>query len=200
MAGYGDGPNCAVFRRGVRLLVENSPQWGRRGDFYHPVLSPLITPARLRDFWVAGVWCAIHIIHLGLAPDPVSPWWLFAIVYGQDGLPSDLTGIQALDPNSANILEPWFKFTESDTLDTRNKGLIRQLLVTYLDLSDVRFVSHASNYPSDPFQIDSLPCFNNHAQLNYMPWSRSLWYYPCYWVIITHGAMLNFWHFWMVST
>jgi hypothetical protein len=135
--GFGDGPNRAVFRAGVHAIVENSPQWGRRGSYYHPILFPLSSSPRKRDFWVAGTWCALHMIHLRLVPDPITPWWLYAAIYGQDGLPSDLASIRALDPTSSALLEPWFDFTSSQVVGSDPTSPIRQLLTVYLGINDV---------------------------------------------------------------
>jgi hypothetical protein len=160
-AGYGDGPNRAVFRAGVRILVENSPQWGCRGNYYHPILFPLSTSPRQRDFWVAGTWCALHWIHLGLAPDPISPWWLCAIIHGRDGLPNDLATIRVLDPPSATILEPWFQFTASNILGTDIQNPVRQLLITYLELNDVCYSFCNVICISDDLQPIQLTMFQN---------------------------------------
>jgi hypothetical protein len=130
----GIGPNRAVFRAGVHALVD-MPIWGRRGDFFHLVLFPLSESPRKRNFWVGGTWSALHMIHLGLAPDPITPWLLYAAVCGR--LPEKLTYIRALDPSSAAILEPWYNFSASDILGNEPQCQIRQLLVIYLDINDV---------------------------------------------------------------
>jgi hypothetical protein len=75
------------------------------------------------------------MIHLGLAPDPITPWLLYAAVCGR--LPEKLTYIRALDPSSAAILEPWYNFSASDILGNEPQCQIRQLLVIYLDINDV---------------------------------------------------------------
>jgi hypothetical protein len=133
----GLGPQRAVFRKGVQIILE-MPIWGRRGDHFHPVLFPLNSSPRKKHFWVAGTWSALHMLHLGLAPDPITPWWFYAAVYGENGLPENLAYIRALDPTSATVLEPWFTFTHSDILGNDAGSPIRQLLIVYLELNDVR--------------------------------------------------------------
>jgi hypothetical protein len=78
------------------------------------------------------------MIHLGLAPDPVSPWWIYAAIFGQHGLPNDLESIAVLDPASAVTLEPWFNFSASDVLGSTSSP-VGQLLVTYLEFGSVSF-------------------------------------------------------------
>jgi hypothetical protein len=135
--GVGDGPLCAVLRAGVFSLTQ-LPIFGLRGEFYHPHFIPMVSILRKQQFWMAGFWSAMHLILLGLAPDPISPWLLYAAVYGKDGLPIDLDYIRALDPTSASILQPWFLFSAADTLDGGIIGLVQQLLITYLDIHEVR--------------------------------------------------------------
>jgi len=77
------------------------------------------------------------MVHLGLAPDPITPWWIYVAVNGEGGLPDDLGYIRALDPTSAAVLEPWFSFSPSDILGNDVRCPIRQLLIIYLDLNDV---------------------------------------------------------------
>jgi hypothetical protein len=170
-AGYGDGPNRSVLRTGIQLLVENSPHWGCRGASYHPLFSAFITPIQLREFWVAGVWCGIHIIHLGLAPDPITPWWLLAVVYGQEGLPTNLSAIEALDPVSAKTLAPWFQFGESDILASENGRLVQQLLITYLEMHDVCFSSLLPEFFLITYVFSSR-CSECRARRSFMHQSR----------------------------
>jgi hypothetical protein len=136
-AGVGNGPVCSVLRAGVHRLVEKSPIFNLRGDFYHASFLPVISLHRENSFWVAGFWSAIHLVTLLLAPDPISPWLLYAAAYGKEGFPTDLNYIRALDPTSAQILDPWFAFGAADTLSDDVLGPIQQLLMTYLDVHEV---------------------------------------------------------------
>jgi hypothetical protein len=80
-----------------------------------------------------------------LTPDPISPWLLYAAVYGQDGLPRDLNYIRALDPVAAEILEPWFRFHPTNVIDDGFLGPIQQLLITYLEIHEVSYHSSGLN-------------------------------------------------------
>jgi hypothetical protein len=75
---------------------------------------------------------------LGLTPDPLTPWWIYAVVGGKEGLPLERDYIHAIDPASAQTLAPWFKFHASDILDDKFNNPVRQLLIYYLNLDDVR--------------------------------------------------------------
>jgi hypothetical protein len=131
---------CGVLRAGVRHLVNNSPIFNLRGDFYHPAFLPVPSSYRENHFWRAGFWSAFHLITLLLTPDPISPWLLYAAVYGKEGLPKDLDYIRALDPTSANILEPWFAFKATEILHDGVLGPIQQLLMQYLDVHEVCYL------------------------------------------------------------
>jgi len=134
----GNGPIRAVLRAGVHKIIERFPIFGLRGDFYHPIFFPVMSSCRTNAFWIAGVWSAIHMMMLHLAPDPISPWLLYAAACGRDGFPTDIGYIRALDPFSATVLEPWFSFNATDTLGDDMTGPIQQLLIAYLELPEVR--------------------------------------------------------------
>jgi hypothetical protein len=124
-------------RAGVAVLTDTFPIFGLRGDYYHPLFVPMVSARRDQYFWIAGFWCALHLIKLRLAPDPITPWLLYAAVYGKEGLPVDVEYIHALDPASATILRPWFSFSATDILDDSLTGPIQQILITYLDIHEV---------------------------------------------------------------
>jgi len=104
------------------------------------VFSPEASSIRENKFWIAGFWSAFHVIVLKLAPDPISPWLLYAAVYGEAGFPTELEYIHAIDPASATILEPWYSFQATDTLYDSMTGSVRQLLMTYLDIHEVGYI------------------------------------------------------------
>jgi hypothetical protein len=129
-----------VLRAGVEQLTKGSAIFSRRGNLYHIAFLP-INFHREASFWVAGFWSAIHLIALQLTPDPISPWLLYAALYGKNGFPKDLNYIRALDPASAEILEPWFSFRTTDVIGPGFTGPIQQLLITYLQIHEA---SHQS--------------------------------------------------------
>jgi hypothetical protein len=80
----------------------------------------------------------MHILILGLMPDPITPWLFFACAYGERGLPVTFEQTQMLDPALANVLEPWFRFRCQDGLPPQDYGSpVRQLLINHLDIQDV---------------------------------------------------------------
>jgi len=141
--GTGRGPLAAVLRAGVRKLVE-SAVFNLRGDFYHLDFHP-VNFGRDTAAWIAGFWSAVHLITLKLTPDPISPWLLYAAVYGKGGLPNDLNYIRALDPTAAKILEPWFSSQPTDIISDDLLDPIRQLLITYLEIHEVCCYSSGVN-------------------------------------------------------
>jgi hypothetical protein len=97
-----------------------------------------VASSRREDkFWVAGFWSAVHLVTLLLTPDPISPWLLYAAVYGESGLPTDLESIRALDPHSATTLEPWFALRATDIIGDGVGGPVQQLLMLHLDIHEV---------------------------------------------------------------
>jgi hypothetical protein len=129
-----------VLRAGIRKLVGGYNIFGRLGDgdFYHPEFYTVHSNHRQLLFWVAGFWSGIHLVLLNQTPDPISPWLLLAAIYGKPGLPLDLDHIRTLDPSSATLLEPWFGFSERDTIGHDVQAAIPQLLMMYLDIREVK--------------------------------------------------------------
>jgi hypothetical protein len=113
------------------------PIFGLRGDFYHLDFQRVTSSERQDMHWVVGFWSAFHWISLKLTPDPITPWLLFAVVYGEAGLPTDINYIRSLDPISAAILEPWFGFHAQDILPDGLDGSLQQILMTYLEIHEV---------------------------------------------------------------
>ena len=77
---------------------------------------------------------------LGMAPDPITPWWILAVMHGHNAcMDLEFAYIEAMDPESAKILKPWFNFSHSDTLEIPAYGdPVFILLVHYLGMVDVR--------------------------------------------------------------
>ena len=86
------------------------------------------------------------MVILGLGPEPITPWWILAAIYGQKSLDLELEYIHALDPVSAQPLSPWFNFSAADTLQTiAINDPVHHLLIQYLEMTDVRLL-HPSVY------------------------------------------------------
>lgn len=141
--GIGDGPQLATIRASINT-VKTSKLWGELNGFYRPLLYtvPAHPPReRVAQLWAYGALMAIHLVVASLGPDPVSPWILYACIFGTfDHIDPEL--IHYLDPTAAEVLRPWFAFTSSDTFAALDYfHPVRQLLVTYLDISDVSLSS-----------------------------------------------------------
>jgi hypothetical protein len=138
----GHGPQRGILREGIKLLTSDRSFWGIREDYLVPLLWPLITmpvAARNRDFWVCGSWAALHMVILGLGPEPIAPWWILAAIYGIKSMDLELDYIEALDPKSAQLLKPWYKFSAADTLqEVAINDPVYRLLIQYLEMTDVR--------------------------------------------------------------
>jgi hypothetical protein len=147
----GHGPQRGMMREAIKLLTDDTALWGVKADYKVPLLWPLPTvqmSMRKRDFWVCGSLAAIHMFALGMAPDPIAPWWILAIVYGDNTcMDLEFAFIEALDPDSAKILKPWFHFSCLDILATPAfEDPVFLLLVHYLGMIDVCSTSNLSLY------------------------------------------------------
>jgi hypothetical protein len=142
-AAVGNGPCRAVLRAGVRLILQ-AGLFAQHGEFYNPLFYPLDFSTREADYWVAGYWSALHILILGVLPDPITPWLFYASVYEKAGLPLNIDYIHALDPTLANELEPWFNFRAGDILQAHDHmNPVRQLLINRLEIHDVSSLTRA---------------------------------------------------------
>jgi hypothetical protein len=127
----------------ISVLVEDHKRWQLLGDFYVPYLLSLQDvklPDRIVQFWRDGAVAAIHMLRLGQGPDPLSPWWILAAIIGDDNAVNlTLDYIYALDPASAKLLTPWFRFSPSDILPLEGywEHPVAQLFVVYLNERNV---------------------------------------------------------------
>lgn len=141
--GIGDGPQRSVIRSTIHLSIADEKRWTLRGDYYVPIFLAIIVPvnSRLVRFWSDGILSAIHYLRLGHGPDPVSPWMILAVILGAEtSMDIPLDYICHIDPKSAKILQPWFKFSASDVLHFPQdfQHPVVQLLFQYVELDDVR--------------------------------------------------------------
>lgn len=141
--GVGDGPIRAVLRAAVETLTADTSRWGRRGAFSAPLLygSNFSGADRSASFWAAGVLTAAHIIQTRRGPFPITPWLLRVAICGIESLDRgrlDWSYINALDPDSAKVLRPWFSISEDTMIDQYHAAA--QLLIGYGVLEhEVRF-------------------------------------------------------------
>ena len=139
----GDGLHCAIFCNMVTIFLEGPKRWQKLGDYYIPCLLAIDdfkVPCCLALFWRDGAVAAIHMLCLGLGPDPLSPWWILAAIHGNyDVISLSKDYIHALDPTSEKLLFPWFCLLAKDTLPLHNywQHPVTQLFIHYLNEHDV---------------------------------------------------------------
>ncbi|KAF7293108.1 Alternative cyclin Pcl12 [Mycena kentingensis (nom. inval.)] len=119
----GSGPRLAMYTHGLEFVHANTALWGSRGQYTVPVLFPASAPSanRQAEFWAAGRWAALSILHRKMAPLPVSPFFVLFVLLGREvfaRLPIGL--IRELDEDMAKRLEPWASLTPASTLLPEN--------------------------------------------------------------------------------
>lgn len=140
---FGDGPHHAIFHNMISIILEDHHCWQKLGDYYIPHLLAIDNfkvPSRISLFWRDGAVAAVHMLRLGLGPDPLSPWCILAAIHGNyDAIPLSEDYIFALDPTSARLLSPWFRFSAQDTLPSQGywQHPVAQLFINYLNEHDV---------------------------------------------------------------
>ncbi|KAF7293538.1 hypothetical protein MIND_01132200 [Mycena indigotica] len=119
----GGGPLLELYSAGLEAILEDNGFWGMRGQYKVPVLWPDAhpSPKHQATFWAAGRFTVLSIIHRhGIAPLPISPFFLIFVFYGKAGLCLSLDFIQHLDPEMGGRLSPWFSFGYQDAIDHKS--------------------------------------------------------------------------------
>ncbi|KAI0059706.1 hypothetical protein BV25DRAFT_1901442 [Artomyces pyxidatus] len=106
----GRGPERTTYRYLVQTFTSQTDYWQSRGPYQSLLFPDLQEPisTRVSYFRACGTIAALHIIHLGLPPVPISPFLILAVLVGKGRLEPDETWIRGLDPEAADVLHPWF--------------------------------------------------------------------------------------------
>lgn len=118
----GVGPERAVFREAISSRLEDRSRWSDRtdGGYAQPIFTTLlggIVRSRTTAFYVDGTLAALHMGFLGVGPEPMSPWIVYAATQQDwNGMDLSLDFIRALDSSKATLLEPWFDFPQDVVL------------------------------------------------------------------------------------
>lgn len=127
----------AVLRSAIHSSLSDTNRWALRGDYYIPNFFPtsVAIPERVKSFWADGSLSAIHFLRLCTGPEPISPFFLRAIIIGGQMPFENLTldFINYLDPSSAQTLLPWFLIDNSTIIEEHAHPVV-QLLINYVDL------------------------------------------------------------------
>ncbi|KAF7293471.1 hypothetical protein MIND_01124800 [Mycena indigotica] len=117
---HGSGPLVELYTSGLEAIFEDNDLWGMRGQYKIPLIWPdtISSPKRHAKFWAAGRWTALSIMHRrGVAPFPLSPFFLLFVIYGKEGLRLSLETIRTLDSEMGARLSPWFSFGRFQVID-----------------------------------------------------------------------------------
>jgi hypothetical protein len=109
--------------------------WQKMNGWLIPKLSPVQdgqqSSERIREFRLAGVMFALHILILRYPVAKISPHIILILLSGS--CPPDLDYLRSVDSSAADTLAPWFEYinNESTTTNTVSPG-VRHLLAEYL--------------------------------------------------------------------
>ncbi|KAJ6544444.1 hypothetical protein B0H19DRAFT_1076556 [Mycena capillaripes] len=136
----GPGPERAVYRRAIELMVEDHNLWqqGAHSRYMIPVLTPgaVNVVDRRLAFQAHGSLLALHCYILSSGPVPVSIWLLLALCLGEKAmlLPNLNRYIAALDPVACNCLAPWFALKADDIIPNDIMHPFNQFLINIMDM------------------------------------------------------------------
>jgi len=110
--GTGDGPVRAVLRNVIsHLLRVNGSWWVPVGGYSSiAIVEGASSVSRRQILWAAGAISAVHMHHLLLGPDPISPWLLYIAMCGTDKVLDSLSlsDIALVDPEIIAKVQDWF--------------------------------------------------------------------------------------------
>lgn len=107
----------------IQKMVADSAYWTDAGEFktlnLHGSKDGGLAQ-REAVLMAFGFLCFMHVVNLGLGPEPVSPFLLLAALSGRSGMVVDKAFIRDLDVPAYLALEPWVIWAESgDRLPVR---------------------------------------------------------------------------------
>lgn len=119
------------------IVPKHSDQsWSRSGasDYATPQFNFLPASLRLQLLWTYGSIAAIHIQTILTGPDPISPFFIYAVIMGDVSAWDDLdyNYIRSLDPTVAATLKPWFDVTDTTIFSPNDFDCdVSRLLIAY---------------------------------------------------------------------
>lgn len=130
----GPGVERAVIRKSIKLIAADAAHWRHLDDLDHVTWAVRsgVSASRLRLVRAKahGTLCALHMVWLGSAPYPISPWLFLLVISGFPAI-LDLRFITALNPSLAERLAFW-PLDNTVTLDLAPMSIPSQLIATHL--------------------------------------------------------------------
>lgn len=111
LTSLGLGLERSAYDHLIRTVVTDLNYWSQNGPWFVPVFSPIPGPLALRlQTWKAlGTLCALYFLYYRVAPDPVSPFFILALLGMETFDALTLGQITAFDPDAADKLEGWLQ-------------------------------------------------------------------------------------------
>ncbi len=128
----GQGLERSIWSQLFTTMTADDLHWIQISDYYAPKLGVfrLRTPAS-HSLWLSyGAACALHIIHSGSAPEPVTPFLLLAIILGQDNFHTlTFEDISSFDIKLGKTLQPWLEVPVNGPFPDGPLSPVSQLLI-----------------------------------------------------------------------
>lgn len=114
----GAGIVRATFHHAVQAMAGDAGFCTPHHGWISPIFLPvdLVFPDRIEAWKAFGMLCALHFAYFCAAPDPISPFFILALLGEEYFDTLELRHIKALDPAAADKLEGWFSFPHSEPM------------------------------------------------------------------------------------
>ncbi|KAI0363108.1 hypothetical protein BV20DRAFT_1058329 [Pilatotrama ljubarskyi] len=107
----GVAPEIATLRAAVTSLTADTSVWADTGAYKSLSLHSSMDGGledREAMLKAAGFISFMHIVIMGVGPEPISPFLLQAVLEGRGGFLLHKKFIEDLDPDNFNVLKPWY--------------------------------------------------------------------------------------------
>ncbi|KAI0368676.1 hypothetical protein BV20DRAFT_1122671 [Pilatotrama ljubarskyi] len=115
---FGRGPEHAVLRAAVEKMASDDSLWTDAGIYktlnFHSSSDGGLDQREV-TLKAYGFLCYLHVVNLGVGPEPVSPFLLHAIFEGRSDILIDDAFIRDHDSDLFKVLQPWHDWAISGT-------------------------------------------------------------------------------------
>jgi hypothetical protein len=136
--GLGNGVERAVLREAILIATADGTFWKHLNDLGHVTWANRLdgiasNHVRLASVKAHGALVALHLVWLGSAPEPISPWLLLFTIAGFPSL-LDPDFVASIDPNIGQRLAQW-PLDLSAALSTSPLHLASLLITEFLGMA-----------------------------------------------------------------
>lgn len=121
----GDGPFRATFATALSIRLQSSRWQASTSTTYSKIQlaenDTFLPPSQIDEYRVDGILAALYVINLGIGPDPISPFVIYAACHNDAKcMDFDLSYLSALilDDELYEIVEIVYQFNTLEALNT----------------------------------------------------------------------------------